>query len=132
MEERYAAKVGVRGNSLILERCRQVSETAPNTIQTPDGRYIVVRGRLWRLSNPKLADTERQEHVDALMHARRAVSASRRSQDQLAEKEARAAVHRAKIDIGERGPVWWEGGEPDLTRKLAKNTIYADWYAKLY
>ena len=108
-----------------------MSQTAVNTIQTPDGRYIVVRGRLWRRSNPKLADAERQEHVDDLMHARRAVSAAQRCQDRLAEKEARAAVHRAKIALGERGPVWWDGDEPDLTRQLAKNTIYAEWYSKL-
>ena len=76
-------------------------------------------GRSSARSNPKLADAERQEHVDALMRALRAVSAARRSQDELAGKEARAAVHRAKIALGERGPVWWEGGKADLTRRLA-------------
>jgi hypothetical protein len=27
---------------------------------TPDGRYFVVRGRLWRLANPGLSSAERQ------------------------------------------------------------------------
>lgn len=33
---------------------------------TPDGHYIVVRGRLWRATNPTLEAEERQRHVDAL------------------------------------------------------------------
>lgn len=43
---------------------------------TPDGRYIVVDGRLWRASNPALPDTVRQGLVEALMAARRAVKAA--------------------------------------------------------
>jgi hypothetical protein len=27
--------------------------------------------------------------------------------------------------------VWWEHGSPDLNRHLAKNSLYADWYAGL-
>ena len=34
---------------------------------TPDGRYFVVRGRLWRTSNPSLDPARRQELVDELM-----------------------------------------------------------------
>ena len=37
---------------------------------TPDGRYFVVRGRLWRCSNPALPATVREELVRALMDAR--------------------------------------------------------------
>jgi hypothetical protein len=40
---------------------------------TPDGRYFVVRGRLWRMANPALRDEERSEFVHGLMAARRAV-----------------------------------------------------------
>jgi hypothetical protein len=31
--------------------------------------------------------------------------------------------------LGERGPVWWDDGAPDLTRHLARTTGYADWFA---
>ena len=44
--------------------------------QTPDGRYFVVRGRLWRTSNPALDPAERERLVHDLMAARRAVRAS--------------------------------------------------------
>lgn len=39
--------------------------------EDPDGHYFVVRGRLWRLSNPHLADSEREVAVKKLMDARR-------------------------------------------------------------
>jgi len=85
-----------------------------------------VRGRLWRASNPSLGEEERQRWVDALMDARRAVAAAKRNGDAEAEKAARTKVHEAKIALGERGPVWWGDGAPDYTRKLLKNTPYAD------
>ena len=98
---------------------------------TPDGRYFVVRGRLWRKSNPALSDTERQRHVNALMDARRAVGVARRAHDKDAEAAARAHVDRAKHALGERGTVWWDDGAPDLNRHMARNTPYADWFASL-
>lgn len=101
-------------------------ETAP--IQTPDARYIIVRGRLWRTANPALASEERQCHVDALMAARRAVRLAAGSQ---ALAQARASVDAAKRALGERGPVWWTDGAPDYNRRLVKNTPYADWFASL-
>lgn len=98
---------------------------------TPDGRYIIVRGRLWRRSSPQLTEHQRAERVAALMTARRAVAAARRTHDADAERTAHDAVDRAKRALGERGPVWWTDGAPDLTRHLAKNTPYAAWYATL-
>jgi len=97
---------------------------------TPDGRYIVVRGRLWRRANPHLPEAERQAHVAALMTARRAVRSALSDGDTNALRAARTAVDAAKVALGERGPVWWPGGE-DLNRHLARNTHYADWYAGL-
>lgn len=94
---------------------------------TPDGRYLVVRGRLWRRSDPSLAPADRQAAVDELMDARRAVGAAKRAGDPTAP--ARARVQAAKEALGERGPVWWDDGAPDLTRHLARTTGYADWYA---
>ncbi|CAN7416668.1 hypothetical protein [Massilia sp. LjRoot122] len=98
---------------------------------TPDGRYFVVAGRLWRTSNPALAPELRQELVDLLMAARRQVGLAKRAGDLDAERRARAAVDAAKHALGERGPVWWTDGAPDFNRRMVKNTPYADWYAAL-
>ncbi|QEU10487.1 hypothetical protein FOB51_11955 [Paracoccus yeei] len=98
---------------------------------TPDGRYIVVRGRLWRATNPSLAEPERQRLTQALMDARRAVKAARAAADRDAEDAAHRAVDAAKQALGERGPVWWTDGAPDLNRKMARNTAYADWFASV-
>jgi len=104
-------------------------ETRPTSpLKTPDGRYILVRGRLWRTSNPALDEGHRQELVDALMEARRNV----RSRDTARKAAARTAVDKAKRALGERGPVWWTDGAPDFNRHLAKNTPYADWYAGVH
>ena len=105
--------------------------TAPDGAPvTPDGRYIVVRGRLWRATNPALSADERARLTAALMDARRAVAAARRAGEPDALRAARARVDAAKRALGERGPVWWSDGVPDLTRRLAKNTPYASWYAE--
>jgi hypothetical protein len=98
---------------------------------TPDGRYFVVRGRLWRMSNPALPPHRREELVNALMGARRSVAAARRSLDGGAEAAAHAEVDTAKRALGERGPVWWDDGAPDLNRYMARNTVYADWFASI-
>ncbi len=102
--------------------------TAPRPA-TPDGRYFVVRGRLWRAVNPHLSPAERDRHVHALMDARRAVKAALQADDAAALAAARQAVDAAKRALGERGPVWWNDGAPDYNRHLAKNTPYADWFA---
>jgi hypothetical protein len=98
---------------------------------TPDGRYFVVRGRLWRCADPDLPEDTRKSLVGDLMAARRGVGAALRSGDSTALLQARAAVDAAKIALGERGPVWWTDGAPDLNRRMAHNTVYADWYAAL-
>ena len=99
-----------------------------DVLHTPDGRYIVVRGRLWRASNPTLSPELRRRHVDALMDARRAVGTHRRDGDAAALRRARGAVQAAKVALGERGPVWWTDGQRDYNRFLVKNTPYAAWY----
>lgn len=98
---------------------------------TPDGRYFVVRGRLWRRSNPALPEAERARLVSELMRARAAVGTARRSGDREALALAGAAVDDAKRALGERGPVWWTDGAPDLNRHLARTTVYADWFQSL-
>lgn len=95
-------------------------------LETPDGRYIIVRGRLWRKTNPHLPDDERKRLVSDLMSARRAVKDT--AGDERKTRTARDAVDAAKVALGERGPVWWTDGAPDLTRRMARTTEYADWY----
>ena len=98
---------------------------------TPDGRYIVVRGRLWRTANPGLSPEARAMLTSELMAARRRVGAAMRSGDSAAMRAARADVHAAKVALGERGPAWWSDGAKDYNRHLARNTPYAQWYAAL-
>jgi len=95
---------------------------------TPDGRYFVVRGRLWRRTNPDVAPDRRETLVRELMNARRAVKAALRSGVAAELALARKAVDAAKIALGERGPVWWSDGTPDLTRHKVEDTPYAEWY----
>ena len=98
---------------------------------TPDGRYLIVRGRLWRRADPDLPEERRAALVADLMHARRAIGAALRSGDARSLTTARAAVHAAKIALGERGAVWWTDGAPDENRRLARNSSYADWHEGL-
>ena len=98
---------------------------------TPDARYFVVRGRLWRRANPALSEADRTALVQQLMAARRAVGAARRARDPGAERVAHAAVDAAKRALGERGAVWWTDGAPDYNRRMVRGTPYAAWYAQL-
>ncbi len=98
---------------------------------TPDGRYFVVRGRLWRCSNPALDPVRREELVRELMQARREKGIAMRAGDVQGRESARRAVDAAKHALGERGPVWWHDGAPDWNRHMAANTPYAGWFASL-
>jgi uncharacterized protein len=81
--------------------------------RTPDGRYVVIKGRRWRAEDPHLpagvADRLRHE----LAAARRAVGAALKAADEDAERAARARVQRAKVGLGERGTPWWEQTEDE-------------------
>jgi hypothetical protein len=96
---------------------------------TPDGRYFVVRGRLWRRMNPHLPAEKREALVRDLMNARRAVKAAMRSGNPDELQLARKAVDAAKVSLGERGPVWWTDGAPDFNRHKVSGTPYAEWCA---
>jgi hypothetical protein len=96
---------------------------------TPDGRYFVIRGRLWRLSNPDLEPQARERLVHELMAARRAIRAVKN--DPAALAEVRSRVDAAKRALGERGPVWWSDGAPDFNRQMVNDTPYAEWFVSL-
>jgi len=68
--------------------------------RTPDGHHFVIDGRRWRATDPSIPDSFRQELVDELMAARRAVKDG--------ETDARGRVQDAKVALGERGHPWWE------------------------
>ncbi|NQE65429.1 hypothetical protein [Caulobacter sp. RHG1] len=109
----------------------QTSKTPSAYPTTPDGRYFVVKGRLWRLSNPGLDPHVRESLVKALMDARREVGAAGRHDDEEGKALARSRVDEAKRGLGERVPVWWSDGAPDFNRRLVKNTPYAQWFEAL-
>ncbi len=98
---------------------------------TPDGRYFVVRGRLWRCSNPGLLPAQRQALVQELMAARRAKGLAQQRGDAVGRTTARQQIEESKQKLGERGPVWWTDGAPDWNRHLVKNTPYASWWAQV-
>jgi hypothetical protein len=97
---------------------------------TPDGRYFVVRGRLWRRMNPNLPAEKREALVRDLMNAQRAVKMAMRSGKPDELQLARKAVDAAKVSLGERGPVWWTDGAPDFNRHKVSGTPYAEWWAQ--
>ena len=98
---------------------------------TPDGRYFVVRGRLWRCADPSLPAADRLRLVGELMAARRDVAAAQRTRNAVALAWARTAVDAAKRGLGERGPVWWTDGAPDYNRHLVHGTPYAGWHVEI-
>jgi hypothetical protein len=98
---------------------------------TPDGRYFVVRKRLWRCTNPDLPEDLRQRLVAELMQARRQKRAARRTENPIAIETARRAVDAAKRRLGERGDVWWTDGAPDWNQHMVTNTPYAAWFLEI-
>ena len=78
---------------------------------TPDGRYVVIKGRRWRATDPLIPEDRRDELTRVLMAWRREV---RRTQGNAGESAARAGVQAAKVALGERGqPPWWEQSDKD-------------------
>ncbi|MFE2358429.1 hypothetical protein [Streptomyces parvulus] len=76
--------------------------------RTPDGHFVVIRGRKWRATDPSIPEGTAARLRRHLMSARRAVRAALAESDASAERAARARVNRAKIALGERGTPWWE------------------------
>lgn len=87
----------------------------PDVERTPDGRHIVVNGRKWRASDPAVPPKLRQELVNVLMLARRAVRTE--------GDAARPRVHDAKVALGERGHPWWEPADDAARSERIAATI---------
>ncbi len=68
---------------------------------TPDGRYFVVRGRLWRCTDPTIDVSRRDALTRELMSARRAKQDAIRHNDAAARDAARERVDVAKRALGE-------------------------------
>ncbi len=81
------------------------------------------------MSDPALQADRREQLVKELMAARRKVGAMRQAGDEGGESAAHEAVDRAKRALGERGPVWWHDGAPDLNRHMARTAPSAGCYA---
>ena len=90
--------------------CGGVNEMSKEPERTEDGRYIIVDGRRWRASDPSIPDALRQELVNELMSARRAVRSN--------PETARPRVHDAKVALGERGDPWWEPTEAGIQSRI--------------
>ncbi|UVE94991.1 DUF3253 domain-containing protein [Dietzia sp. B32] len=86
-------------------------DTGGTVERTEDGRYIVVRGRRWRATDPSIPEKLRAELVSALMTGRRLVKTEGNA--------ARVMVHDAKVALGERGDPWWEPTEDGKRDRLA-------------
>ncbi|MGW9827872.1 hypothetical protein ACUXNS_002905 [Brevibacterium pityocampae] len=76
---------------------------------TDDGRYIVVDGRRWRATDPRIPPDLKNELVAELMRARRLINSE--------GDAARPLVHEAKIALGERGEPWWEPTDEGRRRR---------------
>ncbi|MDV6305077.1 MULTISPECIES: hypothetical protein [Rhodococcus] len=75
--------------------------------RTEDGRYIVIKGRRWRATDPDIPEDRNAELRSILMAWRR--EAKRTS----GAPESRAGVHATKVALGERGTPWWEQSDDE-------------------
>ncbi|MGU3292680.1 hypothetical protein [Williamsia sp. M5A3_1d] len=76
--------------------------TSDGPERTPDGRYIVVKGRRWRATDPEIPAERDAELRSILMAWRREVKRT------SGAPESRAGVQATKLALGERGTPWWE------------------------
>ena len=77
-------------------------------------RWLVVRGRRWRRTDPALPDEVAAALRSHLGTARAGIAACLHRGDPVAVAAWRHRVGLAKHGLGERGPRWWE--EPVASR----------------
>ncbi|MFB8245583.1 hypothetical protein ACFC5X_11120 [Streptomyces sp. NPDC055952] len=93
---------------------------------TPDGHFVVVKGRKWRATDPAIPEETAARLRRHLMSARRAVRAATSAADANAEAAARARVNRAKIALGERGTPWWDQTADERRRRWEQGLAHLD------
>jgi hypothetical protein len=96
---------------------------------TPDGRYFVVRSKLWRLANPGLSAAVRSALVRELMAARSAVRSSKLLKNLTAAAHWSTSSNESSASAVPCGG--WTDGSQDLNRQTVKNTPYASWFSGL-
>ena len=94
----------------------------PPARPAPKNAFIVVEGRRWRTSDPHIPGNLRQELVNALMSARRAV---RDAKNDIEVRRSRRRVNDAKVALGERGHAWWLPPDPVATTRRIEAAIRA-------
>ncbi|WP_181273955.1 biopolymer transporter Tol [Brevibacterium oceani] len=73
-----------------------------------DERWLIVKGRRWRRTDPALEPSVIEELKSHLGAARNAVKQAKRRGDGNELAEARRRVDAAKHGLGERGEYWWD------------------------
>lgn len=93
---------------------------------TPDGHYVLIKGRRWRATDPLIPDDVNARLRSELMSARRAVGAALRAQNEPAERHARGRVQATKVALGERGTPWWEQSEDERRARWERGLPLAE------
>ncbi|MHC2998522.1 biopolymer transporter Tol [Microbacterium sp. HJ5] len=78
--------------------------------ETDDDRWLVVHGRRWRRTDPRLPDDIVEALTSHLGRGRSAVRVGKKNEDPDAVAHARHRVNLAKHGLGERGEPWWDLG----------------------
>jgi len=85
--------------------------------ESDDERWLVIKGRRWRRTDPALPDDVAVRLRSHLGRARSAVRGAMSADDEAAVRRARQRVGLAKTGLGERGARWWE---TDVAARLAQ------------
>lgn len=93
-----------------------------HAIDPPDTAFISIGGRRWRASDPTIPHQFRQELVNELMAARRAVRDAKAPRELLI---SRRRVNDAKVALGERGHGWWLPPQSAATNRRIDATLRA-------
>ena len=76
-----------------------------------DERWLVIKGRRWRRTDPCLPEDLVAALTSHLGTGRSTVGAAKRSGVDGRVARARRRVGLAKLGLGERGPYWWDRPE---------------------
>lgn len=82
-----------------------------------DERWLIVKGRRWRRTDPALETNVIEELKSHLGAARNAVKQAKKRGDGNDLAEARRRVNVAKHGLGERGEYWWEMSVEDRRQR---------------